>query len=266
MAEYLRSPWMLLALIPVGFFLLLFFVALFEHILIHPYVLAPDDENFLAPLPGERDQESIAGLPRASQVSDYVAMMSAGIHGAGFAYHGLLAHAKAPRIQILTTVWMSADQRMIVTSGSGYVLKSPSYSTRIYTPLKGGKWLVTTDDMGAGDPSRHLIFKRVINVAFERLLEAHLQRLTQHGATVNAFAEANAVDALFALFEEYSRLMVKEGIARYRDQEKTKWSYTAKGGVLVCLGFFEQLGVALLQFGRAQGKPIASPELKTRGS
>jgi len=124
--------------------------------------------------------------------------------------------------------------------------------------------IVTTDDMGAGDPSRHLKFKWIINVGFPRLLEGHMKRLVKNRAVVSEFAEGNAVEALFGIFEEHVRLMAKEGLARYLDQEKTRWSYTPKGGLLVCVGFFEQLGVALLQFWRAKGKPIASPELKAR--
>jgi hypothetical protein len=254
---------MLLALIPIGFFVLLFCTAIFEQSLTRFYVPAPDDENFLATLPGARDPQAIEGLPRASQVSDYVATMSAGIHAAGFAYHGLMAHAKAPRIQILATMWMSPDRRMIVSSGSGSVLKMAAYQTQIYSPLKGGRWLVTSDNTGAGDPSRQFKYKRVVNVLFPRLLEAHLKQMAKHSAQVKEFAQPNAVDALLALYDEHVALMVDKGLARYLDAQKTRWSYTPKAGLLVCLGFFEQLGGAMLQFWRVQGKPVASPELKT---
>jgi hypothetical protein len=254
---------MWLTLVPVAFFVLLFCTAIFEHSLIRPFVPAPDDENFLAPVQGERDPQSIAGLPRASQVSDYVATMSAGIHAAGFVYHALVAHAKAPRIQILATLWMSPDRRMIVSSGSGTVLKMASYQTQIYTPLQGGKWLVTSDNTGAGDPSRQLKYKRVVNVLFPQLLEAHLKQVAKYGPQVKQFSETNAMDALFALYDEHVQLMVKRGLARYLNAEKTRWSYTPFAGLLVCVGFFEQLGGAMLQFWRVQRKPVASPELKT---
>jgi len=264
LAEIFQSPWFWVALAPIGFFVLLFCTAIFEHRLVRFYVPAPDDENFLAPVPGAQDPQGISGLPRASQVSDYVGVMSAGIHAAGFAYHGLVAHAKAPRIQILATLWMSPDRRMIVGSGSGTVLKMASYGTEIYTPLAGGKWLVTSDSTGAGDPSRQLKYKRVVNVLFPKLLEAHLKQIAKYGAQVREFEEANAMDALFALYDEHVELMVKRGWARYLDAQKTRWSYTPKAGIVFCLIFFEQLGGALLQFWRVQGKPVASPLLKTR--
>jgi hypothetical protein len=264
LAEFFKSPWTWVALVPVGFFALLFCTAIFEQTLVRFYVPAPDDENFLAPIPGGQDPQSIPGLPRASQVSDYVATISVGIHAAGFAYHGLVAHAKAPRIQILATLWMSPDRRMIVISGSGAVLKMASYQTQIYTPLQGGKWLVTSDSTGAGDPSRQFKYKRVVNVLFPQLLEAHMKQMAKYGPQVREFSEANAMDALFALYDEHVRLMVKRGLARYLDAEKTRWSYTPKAGLLVCLEFFEQLGAAMLQFWRVQRKPVASPELKTR--
>ncbi len=87
--------------------------------------------------------------------------------------------------------------------------------------------------------------------------------MARYGPQVKEFKEDNAVDALLALYDEHVALMVKKGWARYLDAQKTRWSYTPKAGVIVCLQFFEQLGGALLQFWRVQGKPVASPELRT---
>ena len=75
---------------------------------------------------------------------------------------------------------------------------------------------------------------------------------------VAAFEESDPLEALFSLGQRRVELMVKRRLARWRDESRMWWSYSALGAVLVCLGFFTQLLGALTQFWRVNKRPIGS--------
>ena len=119
------SPWWVLAL-PAGFLVLLFAAAVLETRRSRPYFPL---ENRPGPRPGDRMLGYRADLPDPGQISDYVATMSRDVQAAGLAYGGMLAHAKAPRINTLATVWMAPTRDLLVLTGSGTVFTMPAYQT-----------------------------------------------------------------------------------------------------------------------------------------
>src|SRR4051812_28321420 len=137
------APWMLWLplLIPVGFLLLLFIVALAEKRITNPYVIFP--RHVWVELP------------------PYVLEMCREIEEAGFTFGGIVAHSKYPSTKILGCVWLSPAREILVLTGSGKVFGMLSKQTWLYTPLSDGTYLVTTDQNDEGDHSKLMRVRRL---------------------------------------------------------------------------------------------------------
>jgi hypothetical protein len=254
----LASPWWLLAL-PIGFLALLFAAAVLEKRHARPYVSL---DARPAPRPGGRTPNDRADLPDPSQISDYVAVMSRDAEAAGLRFGGMLAHASAPRIRILGSIWMSPPRDLLVLTGSGTVMKMPAYQTWLMTPLADGRVLVTTDNNDEGDLSGLYVTRRVLNAPFPELLATHRAQMQKHGAAVATFAEPTALDALMRVYDRRVERLVGRGLANHVYADRAQWRYTALGGLAVCGNFFAQFAGAIRQAGRAGGQPIASTQLR----
>jgi hypothetical protein len=219
-----------------GFLVLLFTVALFERRRTVPYVALAAD-----PPP---------------QIAPYVRTMSDEIVAAGFGFGGYAAHAKHA---IRATVWLSPDRTTLVLAGSGKVGPIPAAQTWLFTPLADGRFLVTTDQNDEGDPARIHVVARRINCHFPKLWDVHRTRLADRAADVRSYPEATPFESLIYAYAYRVERLVALGRARYRDPERTEWSYTVPGALLVVLNFFGQFAGALPQFWRTQMPKIAPP-------
>lgn len=245
--------WALGLLVPVGFLTFLFVVSLVERRLVDPYVQIDPGQSPVAQGFGVGK-----GLPHASQASDYTMRMASDAGAAGLTLEAVYAHAKVPMIKIVGMVLWSADRRVLLSTGSGTVANLPAYQTWLFTPLRDGRYLVTTDNNDEGDHSRLYLTKRVLNVPFEKLHRAHLARVADHGSQATAFAEPSAFEALSGIARQRAERMAFLGIARYADLQRTAWRYTVAGALRVVLDFFKQFGNALTQAWRVNRKPAAA--------
>jgi hypothetical protein len=249
-------------LLPVGFFLLLFAAAVGERRYVRPYVPLDPSLRPAASGHGGEAPGSASDLPDPSQVSDYVNLMSRDARVAGFAFGGMLAHAKAPRIKILAALWCAPDREILVLTGSGSVYGMPSHQTWLFTPLRDGRVLVTTDNNDEGDLSRLYRTKRLLNLPFPDLLASHRARMARLAPDVARFAEAGPLESLMNVYDRRLWRMVERGRARLVDDDRLVWRHTAWGGLLVCANFFPQLLGSIPQFWRVNRRPVASPLLK----
>ena len=259
--EFLTHPAVWIAALPVGFLLLLFTASLLEKNPTRPFVPAKRKPP-PSPYGGPPILNYDAQLPDPAQLPDYVRAMSDRAYAMGFVFGGILAHVKAPRIKVLATVWFSPDRRILVLSGSGTVWGMPHHQTWLYTPLKDGHVLVTTDNNDEGDHSGIYKPKRVLNAVFDELFGIHAERVETCAAQLEQWREPDPMSALLALYDRRVNTMLRRGVANFVDPGGMWWRYTVKGALKVCLGFFTQLAGALPQFRRVNQKPIASPRLK----
>lgn len=255
------NPLWFVLLLPLGFFGLLFVVALRELRYTRPYIDFTRVASVFEPQPGQMLAYS-NDLPHPSQASDYVRTMTADAEAAGFSHAATLLHAKAPKVKIVAALLIAPDRRTLVLTGSGTVFGMASRQTFLFSPLADGRVLVTTDNNDEGDVARRYITRRYLNVRFPRLWEAHCNRVESRAADVAPFAESEASDALFGMYERRVESMIDRGLARYVDADRLYWRHTAMGATLVCLNFFPQLVGAFSQAWRVNRPPIASTALR----
>jgi len=256
--EILKIHWIAIAAIsvPLGFLCLLFFAGLLERRLARPYVRLKDVDAHANRI-GSTTLNYDGGLPDASLISEYVEIMSRDIQAAGFRFGGTLAHAKTKQNKIISTVWMSPDQRIVVYTGAGTVLDMPTRQTWCYTPLSDGTFLVTTDQNDEGDTAGVYRYRRLLNVPFAQLLEVHQKRMASTG-NVRAFEEVDPFEAVLSIQRFRLGKLLEGRLARWRDSDEMWWSYTVKGSFLIFPQFFRQLIGGLGQFWRVNRKPIGS--------
>ena len=266
--QWLQSPVFWLAFVIVGFHALLFFASLLERRWTFPYIpLLPAVRKIQSdPISQTGDGQPMSTQPIEGNAAmdvvalpHYVLLMSDDAFLAGFAFDGVIVHAK-PAIKITATTWMSVDRSTIIMSGAGTSFNMPSFQTWIFTPLTDGRYLVTTDNNDEGDRSGLYIKTRVIRQRFDKLLLAHHQSVNRYEAQVSTFQEPSVLDAYHNILSCRVDRMVQKKLARYRDRDKQYWSYSIWGSIRNCLGFFVQLAQTLPQARRVGMPPIATHE------
>jgi hypothetical protein len=234
--------------IPVVLFLLMIVVSYFEKRLVSPFIeIDPERENPDVPI---------------DLLSQYVEHMCDGAQAAGFQFGSMTAHRKYPKIKISGAVWISQDRRTLLNTGSGTIFGMPSKQTWLTSPRRDGTWLVTTDGNDEGDPSGRKVFKRVLNVRFEKLLATHQKRIDSDPA-VAPFPPGRPFDLLCEYNRQINEEMLRRGISRPRDSEGQYWSYSLATSIGAISRVFKQVGSAIPQTFRVKAPPIASPELST---
>jgi hypothetical protein len=221
--------WAAVLLIPgifLGFLFLQFIVALREKHMAEPYAFADEGEH--------------------SRLSSYVARNNQAIATSGFEYGGLVAHTK-PAARILASLWMSPRRDILVITGGGTLSRIPIAQTWLYSPLRSGRILITSDKNDEGDPSGLGIMKHRLRDSFEKLLAYHEKRLVRAGDDVDCFQEETILESLHALHAQRTARLIETGRARWADDEQLAWRYTWRGAIRVSWGMVMQLLEALPQ-------------------
>jgi hypothetical protein len=221
------TPILIIPAIFFGFLALQFIIALRETRLVSPYILLDDEQAPPLPL-------YVAENGKVLAVWDFV-------------YGGTLSHAK-PSMKIIATVWMAADREIVVLTGAGTVARIPTAQTWLYTPLRNGRLLVTTDRNDEGDPSGLALCKHRMKADLPTLLDYHRTRLAEAGENVDFFPEDTPLEALHGLHARRTAALLDQGLAHWIDFEQRAWRYTWKGALRVCLGTCRQLFESLTQF------------------
>ena len=263
----LQSPLFWTFAVIAAFLLLLFVTSMLERRPTQPFIPvriagepSPPDPNHPVPVLSYFDHTA-----DASDLPEYVRLMSDDAFTAGFVFDRLLAHAKAPRTQVLATIWYSPARETILISGAGTILKMPTFQTTLFTQLKDGRVLMTTDNNDEGDRSGMYLTRRVIRERFPKIWEAHQKRLIKFGPQIAPFTEPTPLEALFGIYRRRVERMTGKGVACYIDAGQTFWRYTPWGAFLNCVGFFTQLAQTLPQAFRAQRGAIGSHEILPLG-
>jgi hypothetical protein len=217
--------WLLLALLALvlGFFLLLFTVALVEKL--------P-----LASFGGE------AVPVDPGQFPPYLNAMNEAAARHGFAYGGTFRHVKGGTYRVLASFWFSPDRRTVLQVTAGTIAKMSSRTSVMTSVDPDGRLLVTRDEMTVTDLSGIADVAFVINADFAELWSAHSARLHQQGDRVRAFEQATPREAHLDADLQRVTVMVNHGLARWTDRSQTVFRYTLAGAVrIVTTQFFGQL-------------------------
>jgi hypothetical protein len=241
----IRSPIFWMVAPNVAFLLLIFIVSLWERQWTQPF----------APV---RSADARA-LP------EYVKVISDAAMAAGFEFDRLIVNARRRGCREMATVWMSGDRRILAFSRAGTVFGTGTFQTLLFSRSPEGRLLVTTDNEDGGDRSGLYRIKRAIRRPFGVLLARHEERLRRYGKWVEPFGEETAMESYFAIMERRVDLMVRSGVARYIESDRTRWRYTGWGALRNCGAGLVQMAMGLPQFFRRFMRPVGSHKLVELG-
>jgi hypothetical protein len=148
----------------------------------------------------------------------------------GFEFGGIFVRATKGAAKYRAAVWRSPERDILVTIG---IVQAGPLRQKITTLMSqvGRRYLLTTDDFGEDDISGLLDYEVRQNAHFPELLNRHEDRLARVEDEVVYFLAENMVDDLQAIQMERAQHMVDLGYAKFRDADRSVWSYTVKGAV-----------------------------------
>jgi len=137
-----------------------------------------------------------------------------------------------------------------VVTSSGTVSGLRCKQTFLFSQLKDGTYLCTTDNIGESDPSKLVRFKRHWNGLFADLWKLHQRRLSDAAFALTEFRQSVPFEILTDIYDRRTQSMIEKGLARYADGDQACWRHSFLGALHICGGFFVQLGQAAPQFWR----------------
>jgi hypothetical protein len=219
---------LIIPLLIVGWFLLLFFVALLEK---NPV------ESF----------ESTPLITIPDTVPRYLTAMNIGAANFGFLTTGMYRHVKGGMYQLFASYWFSPDRYILIQMVAGRVAKMQRLETTLISQTADGRYLVTKDEHDAGNFCDIVLLKRLKNASFEQLLQTHVKRMMSFPGGVRPFGEATPTEARQMYTRRTIQRMIDRRVARWLDDSHTTWSYSAMGALMICtVGIFGQAAGALV--------------------
>jgi hypothetical protein len=223
----------ILALLFIGFSILLIVVAMFEKHPIRSLVpLATSDTPALSP---------------------YAQAMNEQVRQAGFTLLGHFAAAQGGTYKTITTAWLSPDRttRVMVVGGTTAGMKTRR--TTLSSRTSEDRIVVTTDEFGSNDltgRTDQLVLQRA---HFPELWHMHQFRLSQAPGLLQLFDRDKLPEQRQKELEKHARRLVELGYARYTDPAQTIWCYTPIGAFVYWRrGFLRQLVEAQAQRERSR--------------
>ncbi len=148
----------------------------------------------------------------------------------GFEFGGIFVRATKGAAKFRAAVWRSPERDILVHVSIVQAGPMRQKITRLVSQV-GNRYLVTTDDFGEDDISGLLDYEVRQNAHFPELLDRHEDRLARADDELIYFLAENMVEDLDAIQIERAQHMVDCGYAKFRDADRSVWSYTIKGAV-----------------------------------
>jgi hypothetical protein len=153
------------------------------------------------------------------------------------------------------SVWMNADNTVMVMIEAGHVIKVRHRRTTVSSMAEAGTLIETQDEFGGGDISGVKDVAALMNAGLGELLEVHLTRIERIGCTLRPFPTNDVAK----LHEDLERLMVesmiRQGLAEYYEPGGMTWHFTWTGAWRIgFIGHFRQLAAANQQRKRVDDK------------
>jgi hypothetical protein len=212
----------------------------------------------------------VAGGESFLPMTDYARSFALAARSREFRPLGAYRDAQGKKCPVRYDMFLSPDREVMAIVGGGKVGALTLRSTCLISRLADGHALLSTDSLLVqSDLSGMVVAETLTDAGFDELLA--FQREWLAGSASSAVPLSD--DILAGEHLEFRRqvvdLLVDRGLARYRDDEHLRWSYSVKG-VLISLGRAYRKGFArrygLLASGRRKlpGEAGYVPVVNTR--
>jgi hypothetical protein len=153
------------------------------------------------------------------------------------------------------SVWMNADNTVLVTIEAGHVIKIRHRWTTVSSMTEAGTLIETQDEFGTSDISGVKDKAALLNADLAGLLEFHSARIDGIGCALRPFPTNDVAK----LHEDLERLavdsMIRQGLAEYYEPGGMTWRFTWAGAWRIGFtGHFSQLAAANKQRKRLDQK------------
>ncbi len=146
-----------------------------------------------------------------------------------------LRHGKGGTYRVSYDFWISEGREILALVGGGSMRSIPTRSTRLYTRLADGRFLVTSDGTLGSEPdlAKITIHGLFLGVPFRGLVEIHRARLRDAGQPADPFSHSDSMGEFRAFHRSRSDRLAELGLARYLDPDREWWRHTTRGALLV---------------------------------
>lgn len=171
-----------------------------------------------------------AKLERGDDIGEYASEARVLALGDGFEFVDVYRPFRGPWMGRHVDVWRAADRKTIALVSEVSDQSSPLNETLLFSVLEDDRHLTTTDNELATDPRglRGLLARP--DATFRELYRTHRARIQTLGLVPVVMGDADPVAAIEDLERQHVQQLVDAGLARYRNDRQTSWSYTLRGG------------------------------------
>ncbi len=171
-----------------------------------------------------------ASLEFRGEVGDYASEARVLAMGEGFEFVDVYRPFRGPWMGRRVDVWRAADRKTIALVSETPDESSPLNETIFFSALDDNRHLTTTDNEHAADPRglRGLLARP--GATFRELYRTHRARMASLREDPVVMGDADPVAAIEDLERHHVQKLVDAGLARYRNDRQTSWSYTLRGG------------------------------------
>ena len=221
----------ILAAIAVSFYLLLFFVALFEK---HPI-----------------GQFAPAALDQLPEPSKYFLAVNESARQLGFDFVGAFMEKRQGAVYgAYLAVWLSPDCRTLLRIAGGKTLRIKEKKMFLTSYLTDNSLVVSADMFGTPSLSGLDDRKTLLNAHLEELHPFHQNRLAAKPLPARIFEKDRAAQVMESLGMMTATRMKELGLAHFINAEQSAWRYSAKGAFLICARFWDQVAASKAQLER----------------
>ncbi len=171
-----------------------------------------------------------AGRTYRQEVGEYAAEARVLALAERFEFVDVYRPFRGPWLGRRVEIWRAEDFRTIALVSESPTEVPTLNETVLYSALENGKRLTTTDNERVGDPRGWRGVLARPDATFRELYRTHLARMRSLGAESVTMGDTDPVAAIEDLEREHVQKLVDAGLARYRNERQTSWSYTLRGG------------------------------------
>jgi hypothetical protein len=142
---------------------------------------------------------------------------------------GLAHDGKSSLYRVRYDFWLSPDGFTFAVVSSGTIAKLPVYGIWLWSRLKEGQILNTTNEIGEQDISGVEEQQTWPRYSFHQLHKKH--RLRRENSDPIPFPAEAPLQGFFDIRRRKADALVERGLARYLDEDGSVWKYTLKEAI-----------------------------------
>jgi hypothetical protein len=157
----------------------------------------------------------------------------------GFVCHGRFKHFKGGIYQARYALWESPTRDILAVVIWGTTVKINLDKTILYTPIDGGRFLVTSDKITGVQAPWIFEDELFLGADFDRLVEEHCRRLREAGGPARPFSGPDGLADYRAIRTRLIQSFVDRGEAYYLGPDRDVVRSTLKGAFLAFFRTFK---------------------------